>query len=160
MYDPHTVGVARIHFAVQCCGIQMLYWCSLLFWTLFGGMGITRGTATEISLLLLAASLLEMALRRPFTRVLCGLSKQERWAVSQRQMLFLLGAAAGDLFLGHGREVPPAFLIIYLSVAAGWVGWSNLVGFRMLHRALYRRSTKRTRMAAAGSGEQAMARAA
>lgn len=159
MFDSHTIGISRLHFTLQCAVAQLGYWGLFKLWG-SPSAAATEGwaTGTGVSLLLLAVALVEMASRHPAARIVCALSKAERWSISHRQMFFNLGLVTACHLFTDGRCFSAAFLVSFVTLSAGWIAWSNLMGFRLLHRHLYRRWTERSRAAIEAGAGPAVAR--
>lgn len=96
----------------------------------------------ETSVLLLASAFLEFFTRTRESRQLAGLAKDRLASVSHRQTLFALVIVFGTMVMLKDDRLSRVFLTSFFVSYFLWISWTNLFGFRMLHRALYRDQEK------------------
>ncbi|MDF1739677.1 MAG: hypothetical protein P1U86_10995 [Verrucomicrobiales bacterium] len=133
--------ISRIHFLIQVLISQILY-CALFIATSQAQLK----TAPDGCLLFFALGsfgisftlLIEFLSRKPSERSLSGIGKGRKSAICYRQILFLMTTILASLIFLDEHAVSRLLLPLFAGIASLWLIWSNLVGYRMLHRKLYR----------------------
>ena len=143
MFPSRLQGITRLHFVLQLVGVVSLIWIvfPLVNSLRFEGGLVTRDYV-EATFVLICALGLELLSRPPETRRLAGLSKQQLSAVGHRQTLFALVAIFGTMVMLKDDSLSRAFLGTFFPLYFLWISWTNLFGYRMLHRFLYRNESK------------------
>jgi len=140
-------GLIRLHFLLKQMGNIVLFW--LIVWVLhlaYYGPDLLPGNYLWLSFLVPAAAFVELWGREERLRSLGGLSRSAVRSVTQREVLFALGAIFGAIVMSKDGSLSRAFLGIYFLTFSAWISWMNLVGYRRMHRMLY--SKKRSAGAA------------
>ncbi len=134
-------GSIRLHFLLKQIGSL------LLFWSIVWGLhllvyrhDLLPKNYLWVSLLVPAAAVLEYLVREERLRFLGGLSRSQVWSLTQREILFALVAIFGVIVMSKDDRLSRFFLAAFFGSYALWIAWMNLVGHRLLHRALFKRS--------------------
>lgn len=88
----------------------------------------------------ISALLIEYSTRRNRDQRLAGLSRNALARITYRQLVFTMATIFSFIVLGKEHAVSRLFLVSFFAVQAVWFWWSNLYGFRILHRHLYKRA--------------------
>lgn len=143
MFPSRIQGIVRLHFILQLGGGLALLWlCYLLVnWFRFDG---TLGPRPywDASMVLVAATFLELLTRPASARNLAGQPKQQLCSISHRQSLFALSSICGMMVMLKDDGLSRVFLILFFSLYFVWIMWSNRCGFRYLNHFLYRSPSK------------------
>ncbi|MEM6279263.1 MAG: exopolysaccharide biosynthesis polyprenyl glycosylphosphotransferase [Verrucomicrobiota bacterium] len=143
MFSSRQEGITRLFHLLQQAGALCLLWVLyLLVNTLRFQGALSPEPYVEASVLLVASGLLEFFTRHRESRQLSGLSKHQLSSVSHRQTLFALAIVFGAMVMLKDDSLSRIFLSTFFASYFLWVSWSNIFGFRLLHRALYRNREK------------------
>ncbi len=138
MISSRYYGLIRFHFLLKLAGTLSLFWGIVwaLHYTVYG-VDLKPGNYAWVGLLVPAAALIEILVREKRLRFLGGLSRDQVWSVTQREILFALVAIFGVIVMSKDGTLSRAFLALFFSAYSLWATWMNHVGYRLLHRALY-----------------------
>lgn len=137
-------GSIRLHFLLKLLGGMILFWA--IVWGLHFlvyGERLLPSNYVWLCFLIPAAAAMELAARSANRKSLCGLSRSQLWAVSQREILFVLVSIFGVLVMSRDEQLSRVFLAGFVVSYALWITWMNQVGHRLIQRRLYRNSRNR-----------------
>ena len=136
-------GFIRLHFFLKLAGGMILFW--LLVWALhlvYYRAELLPANYLWVSILLPAAAIFELSIRDRRHRSMSGLTRAQVWSVTQREILFTLVVIFGVIVMCKDDRLSRAFLAAFFLIYSSWISWMNLVGHRLMHRRLYRRSSQ------------------
>ena len=136
-------GLIKLHYLIKQLGGILLFW--LIVWSLHllvYQRELLPGNYLWVSFLVPAAALFEYLIREQRLRSLGGLSRSQVWSLTQREILFALVAIFGVIVMSKDDRLSRAFLALFFCSYTAWISWMNQVGYRLLHRVLYRPSRK------------------
>lgn len=136
-------GFIRLHFFLKLAGGMILFW--LLVWALhlvYYRAELLPANYLWVSILLPAAAIFELSIRDRRHRSMSGLTRAQVWSVTQREILFTLVVIFGVIVMCKDDRLSRAFLAAFFLIYSSWIAWMNLVGHRLMHRRLYRRSSQ------------------
>ncbi len=134
------LGIGRLHFGFQVLVALALYWALFLTLNQWFYHGQISGPTHYVigSFQLFLAFLIEFLTRLPEERRMSGLGRRRLAALSHRQMVFSMATVFGVIVMSKDQTISRLFLATFFASVSIWITWSNQVGFRMLHRMLYR----------------------
>ncbi|MDF1753756.1 MAG: exopolysaccharide biosynthesis polyprenyl glycosylphosphotransferase [Verrucomicrobiales bacterium] len=155
MIPNRYVGMSRLHLLIQ-IGVS-----TVLYWTLFvilnfvvyrGGMASPEHYALG-SAILVFSLLVEYHTRSQPEKMLSGLSRRALKGVCHRQLVFAMATMFGFIVMSKDQTLSRLFLTCFFVAEFLWISWSNIYGFRLTHRLLYRSNDRgRGRAVLVGSG--------
>jgi len=135
-------GLIRLHFLLKQVGNIVIFWAIVWFLHLaVYGPELLPSTYLWVSFLVPAAAVFELWVRDEGRRSLGGLSRAQVSYVTQREVLYALVAIFGVIVMGKEESLSRVFLGVFFLCFSAWIAWMNHVGYRMLHRSLYRRKS-------------------
>lgn len=138
---PHrSSGLSRLHLFIQ-TGISLL-----LFWVLYAILkfGFYKTEMANPAYYAIASAVLFFALCAEFTtranpeKMLTGLNRKDRHSVSYRQIIFAMATLFGFIVMSKDQSMSRVFLGIFFVIETLWLSWSNVYGFKMISRNLYK----------------------
>lgn len=139
MITDRLYGLTRLHFLLKLAGGYALYWALVWILHLFVYYeDLLPEKYLLVSALIPIAAIVEFLAREKSRRSLCGLSRKEVSAISQREILFMLTAVFGVLVMGQNADLSRLFLALYVLTYSSWITWMNQIGHRVLQRRLFR----------------------
>lgn len=134
-------GSIRLHRLIKLAGGLVLFWA--IVWIMHVGFyreDLLPVNYLWVSFLVPCAAIFEFLIRAKRHQSLSGLTRQQVWSVSQREILFALVGIFGVIVMSKDDRLSRAFLGVFFLLYASWIAWMNLVGHRLLHRRLYQRN--------------------
>ena len=141
MVPKNCFFISRIHFLIQVLISQVLY-CTLFLATSHTHLKTDRDSCLLFFALgsfgISFTLLVEFLSRKPSERSLSGIAKGRKSAICYRQILFVMTTILASLIFLNEHAVSRLLLPLFAGMSSLWLIWSNLVGYRILHRKLYR----------------------
>ncbi len=143
MFTGRIRGIAILHQFIQLLGAVILIWMAFFLVSGFRfEWSLDFWSYIEVTIVLLAASVVEFLSRHRETQSLAGLSSLQLMTVTHRQTLFTLVSIFGTMVMLKDDSLSRAFLSLFFLLYFLWIAWSNRFGYRFLNRYLYRNREK------------------